>query len=300
MYIGTQTPSPKNMMLRVVLVIFLRRKSYTGSYIQCSLLLAKPSTKKIVQPPPKTTESISPTTTPSRRLVAPADCPIVSRCPLVVPPSCPLVVPACCCIATPHPLVALHFRPPFCAGWLLRCLSTRRPLIVSSRCPLVILLRQLIVALSAIMLLLRHPLVILSRRLVVALPLLALPSRPLVVLAIFVSTSPCLAIERHETPSNAVERRRTPSNAVKRCHRHRTPPPPPPLNTISIIHRRHSCRPSPSNTNANLRPSCRQRCDPCWARWESHGAYEYTSCEETSRCQTACEEISRCRIDQSA
>jgi hypothetical protein len=40
-------------MLRVFLVAFLLRKSYTGSYVQLSLLLAKPHTQRIIRPLPK-------------------------------------------------------------------------------------------------------------------------------------------------------------------------------------------------------------------------------------------------------
>jgi hypothetical protein len=71
---------------------------------------------------------------PSRCLVAPAGCHIASHCPLIAPPSCQLVAPACSCIASPRPLVVPHVAlSSSCrAGWLLRCLSTRSPLVVSS------------------------------------------------------------------------------------------------------------------------------------------------------------------------
>ena len=79
------------------------------------------------------------------------------------------------------------------AGWLLRCLLSHRPLVVlSPRCPLVVLLR-LVVALPPVtppsrplvvppsrpfvVLSLRRPLVVSSHRLVVALPLVVPPSR---------------------------------------------------------------------------------------------------------------------------
>jgi hypothetical protein len=48
---------------------------------------------------------------PSHCLVAQAGCCIASRRPLVVSPSCPLVAPACCHIASPHPLVVPPTRP---------------------------------------------------------------------------------------------------------------------------------------------------------------------------------------------
>ena len=105
--------------------------------------------------------------------------------------------------------------------------KTMRLCCLSSRCPLVLLLRQLVGC------------IIISRR-----PLAAPPSRPLIVPAIFASPSPC----RSSSP--------TPSNAFERCCCHRTPPPLPPLNAVSIVHCCHSCRPSPpSNANAHLRPS---------------------------------------------
>jgi len=126
---------------------------------------------------------------PSSRLVMPAGCHIFSCRPLIASPSCHLVVPAGCCIASRHPLVA----PPSCrqlavasillvpcctallssrcAGWLLCCLSMRRPfclvvlvvppsphLVVSSYPPLVVSSCQLVVASSLIILSLCRPL----------------------------------------------------------------------------------------------------------------------------------------------
>jgi len=135
---------------------------------------------------------------PSRRLFPPAGCPIASRCPLAVPPSCQLVAPACCCIASPRPLVAprtaLSSSPR--AIWLLRRLSMRRPLIVSSSCR--VTSRRCLVALS-----LHRPLVLLSCWLVVVSPVLAPPSHPLI----------AVHRQRHQTPSNAA--------AAIEHHRHR-------------------------------------------------------------------------------
>ena len=162
-------------------------------------------------------------------------CSFIASCrPLVAPPSRPLVAPACCCIASPCPLVALHSRPPFHAGWLLRPFLACRPLVISSRHPLVISSRQLIVASRLVILSLHHPLVLLSRRLVVALPpLLALPSRPLVVPAIIALPLPSLTID--------VERRQTltpPSNATATTaiERHLYHPPLPQLPFIAVKH----------------------------------------------------------------
>jgi hypothetical protein len=71
---------------------------------------------------------------PSRCLVAPAGCRIASHRPLVVPPSRQLVAPACCCITSPRPLVGPRaaLSSSCRTGWLLRCLSTRRPLVILS------------------------------------------------------------------------------------------------------------------------------------------------------------------------
>ena len=107
---------------------------------------------------------------PSRRLVAPAGCCIASHHPLIAPPSCQLVVPACCHITSPRPLVALHAALSFSrrAGWLLRRLSTRHPLVVlSSRCAT------------------SHCLVTSAgcRAIISCRPLVAPPSRPLIMLA---------------------------------------------------------------------------------------------------------------------
>ena len=70
----------------------------------------------------------------SRRLVVPAGYQIASHRPLVVLPSCPLITPACCHITSPCPLVAPRaaLSSSCHPGWLLRRLSTRRPLVVLS------------------------------------------------------------------------------------------------------------------------------------------------------------------------
>ena len=168
-----------------------------------------------------------------------AGCCIASCRPRIVPPSHRLVVPA----GVALPLAVL-----------------------SLRCPLFVLLRQLVAALPLAVLSLRHPLVNSSRQLVVASPLLVLslcpapPSPPLVM------TAGCCVASQHVTlslscrlavslsrrassrclvpPSNANVQLRPSqlSNAdARRCH-------PPPLMSISIVvssspirspHRRH-------------------------------------------------------------
>ena len=77
--------------------------------------------------------------------------------PLVAQPSHQLVAPACCHIASPRPLVATRdaLSSSRRAGWLLRCLSTRHPLVVSSSHrlavpPLIVSSRQLVVAPSSL------------------------------------------------------------------------------------------------------------------------------------------------------
>ena len=183
---------------------------------------------------------------PSCRLVHPAGCRIASCRPLVAPPSCQLVAPACCRIASPCPLVAP------CAAlsssrrvvWLLHRLSIRRPLIVSSSRHVASCCLVTPAGCHAII----------SCR-----PFVAPPSRPLIVLAGCCVACPCAAFS-----SSCRSPLPTPSNTVKRCCRHRTPPPPPPLNAVSIIHRCHSCRPSPpSNANAYFCPSPLSNTDAC-------------------------------------
>ena len=178
-------------------------------------------------------------TAPSCRLVAPAGFCIASRRPLVAPPSRQLIAPACCRIASSCPLVAPRaaLSSSHCAGWLLRHLSTRRPIIVSSSCRAA---SRCLVASAG------------CRAIISCRHLVAPPSCPLIVLAGCCVACPCAALSSsRRSPSP------TPSNAIERCCRHRTPPPPPPLNAVSIVHRCHSCPPSspPSKANAHLRPS---------------------------------------------
>jgi hypothetical protein len=116
-----------------------------------------------------------------RKLVIALPLATLPSCPLVVPNSCPLIV-----LSLHHPLVvsshwlvfASHFvSPPFChpltlplllscAGWLLRCLLSCRPLVVPPSRPLLILS-------------LHRNLVVSSQRPVVAFPLAAPPPCPL-------------------------------------------------------------------------------------------------------------------------
>ncbi len=130
-----------------------------------------------------------------------------SRHPLVVPPSHPVITLAGCCVAfscATHSCFCcatlsstlctswfLHIllsssccaALSYChhAGWSLRRLSLHHPLVLLLHHPLILSLRQLIVALSLVVLFMCRPHVLSSHRLVVALPLLALPSHPLVV-----------------------------------------------------------------------------------------------------------------------
>jgi hypothetical protein len=145
---------------------------------------------------------------PSHHLVAPAGCCISSRQPLIMLPSCCLIAPA---VALPlailllrHPLVnsshqlvvasprlILSLHPALPSRPLIMpagcCFASRRAAL-SSSCrlvvpPLVVSSRQLVVAPSSLVVLSLHrPLVLSSCWLVVvALPVLAPPSRPLVV-----------------------------------------------------------------------------------------------------------------------
>ncbi len=101
---------------------------------------------------------------PVCHLVAPASCCIASRHPLIAPLSCCHVTPAGCCIASCHHLVPTSSHclvaPACChiasrcplvapcttlssshrAGWLLRCLSMRRPLVILLPCCAALLL----------------------------------------------------------------------------------------------------------------------------------------------------------------
>jgi hypothetical protein len=105
-------------------------------------------------------------------------CRIASRRPLVAPPSHHLVAPACCRIASPRPLVAprANHSSSRRAGWLLRRLSTRRPLVVLSSCR----------AASRCLVTPAGCCINISCR-----PLVALHSRPLIVLAGCCVASPC-------------------------------------------------------------------------------------------------------------
>jgi hypothetical protein len=212
--------------------------SYHASWLSHSLLSSShaPPSHRLVVPAGCCITSHRPLIAlPSRRLVTPAGCRIASRHPLVAPPSCQLIAPACCRIASPRPLVApratlLSSRR---AGWLLRRLSTRRPLAVSSShratscCLFVPAGCQAVISC--------HPLV-------------ATPSCPLIVLA-----GCCVACPYTALSSSRLSSSLTPLNAIKRCCRHQSPPPPPPLNAVFIIHHCQSCRSSPPpNTNTHL------------------------------------------------
>ena len=139
---------------------------------------------------------------PSRCLVAPAVCRIASHRSLIVTPSCRLITPACCCIASPCPLVAPHaiLSSSRCAGWLLRCLLTRCPLVVSSSRHVASCC--LVAPAGCCAIISCHPLV-------------APPSHPLIVLAGFCIACPCAALL-----SSCCIPLPMPLNAVKRhCHR---------------------------------------------------------------------------------
>jgi hypothetical protein len=154
-------------------------------------------------------------------LVAPAGCHIDSHHPLVALPSCSLVAPAGCHIAFPHPLVVPPTHPvvaPAGCASPLEVPPTRR--LVTSCC--------LITSVGCF--------IIISHR-----PLVAPPSCPLIMLAGCCVASPCATLSSsHCSPLP------TPSNAVKRCCHHQTPPP---LKAVSIVHRCHSCCPSPPSNN---------------------------------------------------
>jgi hypothetical protein len=67
-----------------------------------------------------------------------------SHCPLTAPPSCFLIAPSGCCVAsrcaTRSLLSSSHCAAlsSSCADWLLCCLSLHHPLVLLSRCPLVL------------------------------------------------------------------------------------------------------------------------------------------------------------------
>ena len=109
----------------------------------------------------------------NRFCLDPEDYKVVS--PLVAPPWCCFVMPAGC--RTASWLVVPSLRRPLVV--LLRQLVVASPLVVLSlRCPLVVLRRQLVVALPLIVLSLCHPLVNLLLQRVVASPLIVLLLRP--------------------------------------------------------------------------------------------------------------------------
>ena len=139
---------------------------------------------------------------PSHSLVMPAGCCIASCHPLIAPPSCQLVVPACCRIASPRPLIAPHaaLLSSRRASWLLRCLSMRRPLVVLLSC----------YATSCCLFAPAD-----CRTIISCCPLVAPPSRPLIMLAGCCVARPYTALSSsHHSPSS------TPSNAVKCCCHH--------------------------------------------------------------------------------
>jgi hypothetical protein len=143
-------------------------------------------------------------------------------------PSRQLVAPACCRIASPCPLVVPRaaLSTPLCAGWLLRHLSTRRPLVVSlsrhaaSRC---LVAPAGCRAIISSVLSLHRPLVLSLCWLVVALHVLAPPSCPLVVVH-----RPC-----HRTPSNAAAISDTSATTAIECRLYR--PPLPQLPSIATV-----------------------------------------------------------------
>ena len=184
--------------------------------VSCRPLIVPPSHHLVAPAGCRITSPRPPIAPPSCRLVAPAGCCIASRRPLIAPPSRQLVKPACRCITSPCPLSAPHtaLSSSRHAGWLFRRLLMCHPLVILSSChlvvpPLIVSLRQLVVAPSSLVVLLLHrPLVLSSCWLVVALPVLAPPSHPLVV----------VHRPRHRTPSNAA------AAIEHHCHRrHRTP-----------------------------------------------------------------------------
>ena len=93
--------------------------------------------------------------------------------PLIALPSHHLVVPAGCHIASHCPLLRCHLVV------LLRQLVVALPLVILSlRCSLIIFVRKLVVTLNLAVLSLRHPLVVMSPQLVDASPLLVLSLHP--------------------------------------------------------------------------------------------------------------------------
>jgi hypothetical protein len=124
-----------------------------------------------------------------------------SHRPIIALPSRRLIAPAGCCIASHRTALSSSSHraalSSSCSGWLLRCLSSRRPLVLSSCLPLILLssshcaalllshltgwlLRRLSSYCLLVVLSLRRSLVVL-RWLVVASTLVTPPSRPHVV-----------------------------------------------------------------------------------------------------------------------
>jgi hypothetical protein len=148
------------------------------------------------------------------------------------------------------PLLVLLLRPAPPSRLLVESAGCCRPLVVSSSRRLVVSSSRR--ASSCYLVTSAGCRAIISRR-----PLIAPPSRPLILLATCYVASPCAALL-----SSRCSPLLTPSNAVERCCRHRTPPPTSPLNTISIVHCCQSCHPSlPSNANAQLRRSSPSNAD---------------------------------------
>ena len=189
--------------------------------------------------------------------------------PLVAPPWCRLVMPAAgCCIASCRPRIV----PP--SHRLVVPAGVALPLaVLSLRCPLFVLLRQLVAALPLAVLSLRHPLVNSSRQLVVASPLLVLslcpapPSPPLVMTAgccvasqhvtlslscrLAVSPSLCLVVP----PLVVLYHRQMPtSNFVHHSCQTLTP---------AVATRHHSCQfPSSSRHRLSVAPTAAIECPP--------------------------------------
>jgi hypothetical protein len=117
--------------------------------------------------------------------------------PLVAPPWCRLVMPAAGCrIASCRPRIV----PP--SHCLVVPADVALPLaVLSLRCPLFVLLRQLVATLPLAVLSLRHPLVNLSRQLVVASPLLILLLCPVPPFPPLVMTAGCCVASQHVTLS---------------------------------------------------------------------------------------------------
>ena len=123
----------------------------------------------------------------------------------------------------------------FGTGWLLHCLPSHSPLVISSCPPLVLLLCQLIFESPIVAWPSRPPVMPPSRllaapagcRIASRCPFVALPSRCLIVLDGSCVDSCCAAVSStHRAALSAIER----------------PPPPPPLHTIFTVHRRHHRR----------------------------------------------------------